>query len=348
MKYDNIYIDNIAYEMAPVVVGSEDIEERLAPIYSALRMSFGQLEALTGIAERRWWPVGYRLSDGAIAAAQKALARSNVTAKDLGALLYTGVCREGLEPATACRVAAAVGVPEDCTVLDLSNACLGVLNGILDVANRIALGQIRAGMVVSCESAREIVEQTLNRVLKTGALGDFNNALATFTGGSGAVAVLLTDGSFDHGPLKRQVLGGVTRTAPEHHELCRWYMEPQGDGVYHEVMYTEAVTVMNKGIVLGASTWKALLAEMDWRPETVDRVICHQVGTTNKEYILAATGIPHEKDFTTFTFLGNMGTVSLPMTAAIAEERGFLQAGQQVAYMGIGSGLNCTMLAVRY
>ena len=30
-------------------------------------------------------------------------------------------------------------------VYDVSNACLGVLNGMVDIANRIELGQIRAG-----------------------------------------------------------------------------------------------------------------------------------------------------------------------------------------------------------
>jgi len=51
-----------------------------------------------------------------------------------------------------------------------------------------------------------------------------------------------------------------------------------------------------------------------------------------------------EKDFSTFQFLGNMGTVSLPVTAAIAEERGILEKKQKVGFIGIGSGLNSMML----
>ena len=42
-------------------------------VYAALHLAEGQLEALTGIAERRWWEEGHRLSDGAIAAARRAL-----------------------------------------------------------------------------------------------------------------------------------------------------------------------------------------------------------------------------------------------------------------------------------
>ena len=53
MKYSRVHIDAIGYELAPVVVTSDELEEQLAPVYSALRMPMGQLEALTGIAERR-------------------------------------------------------------------------------------------------------------------------------------------------------------------------------------------------------------------------------------------------------------------------------------------------------
>jgi acyl-CoA:acyl-CoA alkyltransferase len=54
--------------------------------------------------------------------------------------------------------------------------------------------------------------------------------------------------------------------------------------------------------------------------------------------------VPEEKDYTTYEFLGNMGTVSLPISAALAEERGFLGKGDRVGFLGIGSGLNCMML----
>ncbi|MHB1559906.1 MAG: 3-oxoacyl-[acyl-carrier-protein] synthase III C-terminal domain-containing protein, partial [Isosphaeraceae bacterium] len=52
------------------------------------------------------------------------------------------------------------------------------------------------------------------------------------------------------------------------------------------------------------------------------------------------------KDFSTFPYLGNMGTVSLPLSAALAEERQHLVSGDRVAFLGIGSGLNCMMLGL--
>src|SRR5664279_3485507 len=94
MKYSRVNIAGLGYELAPVVVTSSELEARLEPLYQALRFVPGQLQALTGIRERRWWEPGYPLSRGAIAAAEKALEGSGISPRDIGALVYTGVCRE--------------------------------------------------------------------------------------------------------------------------------------------------------------------------------------------------------------------------------------------------------------
>ncbi len=351
MKYTSVYLEAIGYELAPVVVTSDELEERLEPLYRDLHLAKGSLEALTGIAERRWWEPSHSLSRSAAAAAKKALTRARIPTDALGSIVYAGVCRESFEPATACAVAAELGVEGAAAVYDISNACLGILNGIQEIANRIELGQIRAGIVISAETAREIVDVTLEHMLGVGTMAAYTAGLATLTGGSGAVAVLLTDGSFDNAESHR-VLGGAQRAAPEHYGLCRWGLadaptlhrsEPLAQS-----MVTDAAAVLQHGLALGIETWGDFLSEMDWQVHDVDRVICHQVGTPHRDAILASIGIGLEKDFSTFPNLGNVGTVSLPITAALAEERGALRPGDRVAFLGIGSGLNCIMLGVEW
>jgi 3-oxoacyl-[acyl-carrier-protein] synthase-3 len=347
-KYQRVRLTALGYELGPVVITTAELEERLAPAFTRLGIQPGQLEAWTGIAERRWWEPGTPLSLGATTAAKKALAKSGLAAGDLGALLYCGVCRENFEPATACAVADGIGLSGGAFVYDLSNACLGVLNGMIDVANRIELGQIRAGLVVSCESAREINEIALAKMLNgTGGMDEFAPALATFTGGSGAVAALLTDGSFTN--LRgHRLVGTVSEVAPEFHQLCRWGIKPNADGLHEQFMTTDSVAVLKNGVALGQQTWKVFLDTMNWNAASVDRVICHQVGSGHQDAILKSIGVPREKDYATFRFLGNMGTAALPVTAAIADERGALKPGQRVAFLGIGSGLNCMMMGVEW
>lgn len=347
MKYSNVYINSIKYELPPVVVSSTELEQQLEPLYKALHITPGQLQALTGIRERRWWLPNTPLSQGAAAAGRKALAAGNVTAQDIGAIVYTGVCRELFEPATACRVADQLGIQGDVMINDISNACLGVMNGILDIANRIELGQIRAGLVVSCESARELNETTIRRMLDEKNMAYFARSIATLTGGSGAVAVLLTDNSFSSAESHRLV-GGAAMSQPQHHALCRWGVEPHGQDQMRQFMNTDAVAVMQHGVALGKQTWKLFQSTLNWTTEQIDRVICHQVGSAHQSAILSELGIAADKDFSTFPFLGNIGTVSLPITAAIAAERSVLKSGDNVAMLGIGSGLNCMMLGVEW
>lgn len=346
-KYQRVFLNALGYELGPVVVTSVELEERLAPVYQRLGLQLGQLEAWTGITERRWWQPGFQLSTAAIAAARKALRKASFNAADLGMVVYGGVCRENFEPATACAIAEGLGVRGGVFVYDISNACLGVLNGMVEVANRIELGQIRAGLVVSCESAREINEIALARLAVSGDMEDFSKTLATFTGGSGAVAMLLTDGSFPGIPAHR-MLGAVSEVAPEHHRLCRWGLSPASPITQEQFMTTDSVAVMKNGVQLGLRTWNLFLDHMNWQAPQVDRVICHQVGHGHQEAILKTLQIPKEKDYVTYRFLGNMGTAALPATAALADERGILKPGQRVAFLGIGSGLTSLMMGLEW
>ncbi|MCE9567579.1 MAG: 3-oxoacyl-ACP synthase III [Planctomycetes bacterium] len=379
MRYNQVHLEAIGYELAPVVVSTSELESRIAPVYQALNMSPGQLELLTGISERRWWEPGYPLSRGAAAAAKKALANADISASDIDVLIYAGVGRDNFEPATACAVAHELRINSDATIYDLSNACLGVLNGIVDVANRIELGQARAGLVVSAETAREINENVIDQMIRSKSVEFFRESIATLTGGSGAVAVLVVGEELSR-EKRRKLLGGVTQNAPQHHSLCRWGIKsllpaavqtaekvlghlPAGQqakslvqrgfdlGLRHVMvpfMETHAGEVLKYGVDLGFRTWKKFINKIGWQQDQLDKVICHQVGAGHQDAMLKAFGIAPEKNFSTFEFLGNMGTVSLPLTAALAEEREFLKPGDNVGFLGIGSGLNCLMLGIEW
>jgi 3-oxoacyl-[acyl-carrier-protein] synthase III len=346
MIYTHVYLDSFGYELPPNVVTSDDLESRLAPVYEALHFQAGQLEAITGIRERRFWDPDYQMHVGAIKAGRKALEASNVDPADIGLLIYGGVCRDNLEPATACAVANGLGLEADVQIYDVSNACLGVLNGMVQVANAIELKQVRAGLIVSCESARQIIDITIDRLLATKDMEVFRKTVATLTGGSGAVAVVLTDQSVSESG--HRILGGAARSAAEHHQLCVWGPDTGIPASGLHKMETDSVRVLQKGVILGIDTFQAFRRELSWPDAKPDKIICHQVGATHQRNILDAIGIDQSKDFTTFKFLGNIGTVSLPITAAIASEREFLMPGDLVGFLGIGSGLNCLMLGLEW
>ena len=55
-----------------------------------------------------------------------------------------------------------------------------------------------------------------------------------------------------------------------------------------------------------------------------------------------------EKNFATLATLGNVGSVSAPITMAMAIEQGIFQPGEKGALLGIGSGINCMMLGIEW
>jgi 3-oxoacyl-[acyl-carrier-protein] synthase-3 len=165
--------------------------------------------------------------------------------------------------------------------------------------------------------------------------------------------VLLTDGSLGTA-RQRRLLGGVSQAAPQFFNLCRWGVESlrgmEGllPSALRQFAATDSVGVLKHGVALGLRTWTAFLGKLGWMREQIDKVICHQVGASHRDAILRTLGLSEEKDFSTFEHLGNMGTVSLPLTAALAEEREFLLPGDRVGFLGIGSGLNCLMLGLEW
>lgn len=346
MKYKNVYINSFGYELPPNVITSEDLEQRLEPLYEVLHFQKGQLEALTGIHERRFWDHGFKMSEGAIMAGQKAIESSGVDPGDIGMMIYGGVCRDQMEPATACAVANSLGINSDAMVYDLSNACLGILNGMVLIANAIELGQINSGLVVSCESARQIIDSTIELLLEKKDMEVFKKTVATLTGGSGAVAVLLSNAP--SGSRSHQLLGGIAKNATQHHALCTWKPDTGIPATVPTIMDTDSVAVLQNGVTLGIETFSAFKKELLWGDDKPEKVICHQVGATHQRSILDSIDIKKDQDFTTFRNLGNIGTVSLPITAAIASEREFLVPGDMVGFLGIGSGLNCLMLGIQW
>ncbi|MBN1395802.1 MAG: 3-oxoacyl-ACP synthase III [Pirellulales bacterium] len=221
MRYENVCLESVSHSLPELIVTSAEIETRLAPLYQRLRLPEGRLELMTGIAERRFWPLDE--SPGRISAetAEKAILRSGVDRNEIGALVHGSVCRDFIEPATACGVHHRLGLPDRCAVYDVSNACLGLLNGVVQAANMIELGQIRAGVVVGTENGRELVEATIARLNSDESLSrqHVKAAFASLTIGSASAAIVLC-----HREISRtgnRLLGGVVRTSTEHSRLCQ-------------------------------------------------------------------------------------------------------------------------------
>lgn len=143
MLYRDVCIESFGYTLPDEVISSEEIERRLEPLYARLKLPAGRLELMTGIKERRVWTAGTLPSQISVVSGRRAIESAGIERREIGALVHGSVCRDFLEPATACGVHHQLELSRECLIYDVSNACLGLLNGMVQVANMIELGQIR-------------------------------------------------------------------------------------------------------------------------------------------------------------------------------------------------------------
>lgn len=341
MKYRRVCIESLGYTLPSEVVTTDELEERLSPIYERLRLPEGRLELMTGIKERRFFKPGTFPSTASISSGEQAITASGIDRKHIGALVHGSVCRDFLEPATACGVHHGLGLPADCLIYDASNACLGILTGMLQIANMIELGQIRAGLVVGTETGRELVENTVQRLNEDTSLTRKNmkSLVASLTIGSGSVAIVLCDEELSKANSRLTAASVLART--EHHELC------QSAGL-ENFMQTDSEELMKRGVATGAETFEHFLVESGWQRDDIDKTICHQVGVAHRKLLFDALQLDPKLDFATLETMGNTGAVALPVALARAVEAQHINVGDRVALLGIGSGINCQMLGIEW
>ena len=301
---------------------------------------------MTGIVQRRFWPRGTLPSRTSAETAEKAIRTAGMDRQRVGALIHGSVCRDYLEPATACRVHRQLGLRPDCLIYDVSNACLGLLDGIVQVANMIELGQIRAGIVVGTESSRALVESTvrmLNEDESPGPRGrETGDGLVDPWLGQRRPCSWSTAASAAPATASRRPGLGrhrVVRTVPR-----RTRRELGGDG--RPVMWTDSEALLQGGIQAAKDAFPRFLDTVGWDADGIDRAFCHQVGRMHRKLMFEALGLSPDLDYSTLEWLGNTGSVALPLTAALGVQHGHVQSGDQLALMGIASGINALILGV--
>ncbi|NCB40132.1 MAG: 3-oxoacyl-ACP synthase III [Erysipelotrichia bacterium] len=335
----NVTIEAVEYELPSLVITSEQIEEEIRETMRRLGLPKGLLRALTGIGERRVWNGEFMPSDVATLAARKVIETSGIDPEEIGCIINTSVCRDYIEPSVACLVHGNLKLSPGCLNFDISNACLGFLSAAQVLMMMIEAGQIKYGMIVNGEVSGKVLASTLDRLRQPDTTIEmYRDNFATLTLGSGAVAMIV--GHKRYTRTNHQINGIVSLSDTRYSRLC--VGQP-------DFMKADAAEIMNRGVKLAHETW--LLAQETlplWHDDTIKIYIPHQVSSKNIQLLNATLGITPEKQHLNFMDYGNMGPAAVPVTLKMAEEKGRILAGDHVALLAIGSGLNCSMVSVTW
>ena len=339
MLSGNVAIEAVAYVLPPHRITSASIEAQIEKTMSRFGFKPGMLEGLTGIRERRFWDVDVMPSEVATLAARKVIDRAGIDQDKIGCLINTSVCKDYIEPSVASLIHGNLKLSPDCMNYDIGNACLGFMDAMVTMILMIEAGMIQYGLIVDGEGSREAVEATIKRLQGDDVTEQmFRENFATLTLGSGAVAMILCHR--DISKTGHVINGSVTQAATQYSRLCLGQKDH---------MIADASRVLIHGVELAHVTWNLACRTLaNWRDETIDLYIPHQVSARNMDALNRTLGLTPEKAHLNFYTLGNIGPAALPITLAMAEEEGRALPNSHVALMGIGSGLNCTMMSVTW
>lgn len=295
------------------------------------------LERLTGIRERR---VSTGEDDSyslAVAAARDCLGRSGRPAASIEAVINCSITkyRDGLdqwlEPTVSGAVAQAVGATGAIT-FDLSNACAGMLSGVMVLNNWIRQGIVERGMVVSGEYISQLGKNAAHHVRTV-----MSRELASLTLGDAGAALLLERAPDGGGGIS---LAGFT-TVADHSRLCLAYGAGADPGAR---MFTQARAIHKTAIADLPVLLREALDSAGIAFSDIDRVIVHQTSARAiKKGMVELTqtlgSAPRHRAVITVDHYGN--TASTTHTVALIEEieAGRIRPGETVALIALASGL---------
>lgn len=341
MRFERVAIAGLAHIDAPERVTTAALAAALKPFLSRIELPARALQGLSGIAARRFFARGTTPSSAATQAAERVLAASGVDRSRIGVLVNTSVCRDFVEPSTACLVHGNLGLASTCLNFDVANACLGFLNGMDLVAAMIERGAVDYGLVVDGEDSRYVVDKTIARLNEKGVKEDFRLEFAALTLGSGAAAMLLCRAELAPGGVADAALylGGLSLADSTHNHLCRGQRDR---------MVTDSTGLLSAGVELAATTWRQGCERYGWSADHFGEFVLHQVSKLHTDRVIGRLDLDIARTLPIYPEFGNIGPAAVPIVLSKAVQAGRVRHGDRVALMGIGSGLNCAMVEVRW
>ena len=111
-------------------------------------------------------------------------------------------------------------------------------------------------------------------------------------------------------------------------------------------MQTDSEELLHAGISVAKKAWEKFTNASDRESIDPDLIVTHQVGKAHTQAVLDSLGLNPEKNYSTFEHLGNCGSVSLPISYALACESDPSSLRSKTVLLGIGSGLSSLFLSI--
>lgn len=319
--------------------------------YEELCKRFGEkhvasIYKMSGIRDRRVVAAGQCASDLAEAAARRLLEHTGIDPKSIDLLIFTSQTPDYRIPATASRLQAVLGLPEQSSTFDVNQTCASFIFSL----------QIAHSMLVARTARRALV---LNADALSTLIHPMDRGLATLHGDA-AVATLLEPCDPAQGGIEFLEVG----TAGDKFDRllvpaggARWPASDQSrleqadeSGCIRtpEHLYMDGPAIFHFAVYKIRDFLKDLFARRGLSPADYDTILFHQANRTMVDMLYKSLGVPAEKRFYYLEHVGNASGASLPSLVAEAWREGVIRPQSRSLLCSFGGGLSWGALSVRW
>lgn len=306
----------------------DDLKNLERKIKRFFRMSGSDTRFHRNRGERAW--------DFALKAGKRALDAAGVDPEDIDLLIYAGVGRGWIEPATANLFQSELGLSK-ATCFDVMDACASWIRSLSIAKSFLDQTVYKMVMILNCEfSFREYAN------LEITDIADLENSFSAYTIGEAATATIVSaEGAQESCNFSFKSWG-------EKHGLCKIPLPNAADFTPENGHRTiTPMSFFTCPAELFAFTISKLIGHFRETPPIAERehdlIIGHAVSGFATKKVAHTLGLDTNRVFETHPRFGNTVSASLPLGLAVAESEGRLTRGMRVLLLmgsaGVTTGL---------
>jgi 3-oxoacyl-[acyl-carrier-protein] synthase-3 len=289
----------------------------------------------TGICERRIAADDETTATLATDAAIKALKVAHLKPAELELIIVSTSSPEHLFPATACLVQDQIGAPK-AGAFDLSAACSGFIFALNMAAQAIRSGAVSNALVIGSE--------TLSRLVNW----KDRNTCILFGDGAGAFVLQASDipGGVLSSVMRSDGSGGDLLSVPAGGSRMPTSLDTLRDGLHFIQMNGREVFRFATRVMAQASHEAVDMAQLTM--DDIQLIVPHQANRRIIEAAARGLDVSMDRIAMNIDRYGNTSTASIPIATVEAIEKGRLQAGDNVLFVGFGAGLTWGAAVVQW
>jgi 3-oxoacyl-[acyl-carrier-protein] synthase III len=289
----------------------------------------------TGIKQRHKAAKDEYTSQFAVKAANQALERAGIDAKDIDIIVCATTTPDQILPSTGCIIQAEIGA-NNAAAYDVVAACSGFLYGLTTVESMIRTGQIKNALVIGAEVLTKYVDYTDRGTCVIFGDGAGAAVLSAVPEGKGILATKIrSDGRY----LEQLYSpGGGTRMPVSHQTIDdgQHFFKMKGNE-----LFKVAVRSM-------AEISAEMLEKAGYTVDDVEIVIPHQANQRITDAVASRLGVPEEKVYSNIAQHGNTSAASIPIAMDECIQNGTIVEGDLVLLTAFGGGVTWGGTLIRF